>query len=150
MRDNSNLIWALGKIHEVFSYGLIATIVCLATGLTTTSEIMSHALQPVGIPSYYLFFLFWAVVGFFPVCIICAFGTKYGDGGEGLLFTSDSIVIIIFGHFFEDLLGIVGTPFWFLKDFFTNNWDFWKVADYVIYLLLVTFIVSGVVLLAIA
>ena len=150
MRDDSNLLWALEKIHEVFSYGLVATIACLAIGLTTVPEVLSHAMQPAGVPAYYLFFLFWTTIGFIPISIVCAFGTKYADNGEGLLFTSESIVIIMFGHLFEDLLGIIGSPFWFLKDLFTHNWDSWKIADYVIYLLLVAFFVSGAVLLAIS
>ena len=149
MRDNSNLLWALGKVHEVFSYGLVATITCLIAGLTTITEILSYALQPAGVPAYFLFYLFWATFGFIPISVICAFATKYGDGGEGLLFTSDSIVIIMFGHFFEDLLGMVGSPFWFLKDLFTNNWDSWKIADYFIYLLLIALIASGIVFLVI-
>lgn len=149
MRDNLNLVWVLGKVHEVFSYGLIATIVCLVADLTSVPEIVSHAFQPVGIPAYYLFYLFWTTVGFFPISVVCAFGTKFGDGGNGLLFTSESIVIIMFGHFFEDLSGLVGTPFWFLRDFFTHSWDMWKIVDYVIYLLLAVFIVGGMALLAV-
>ena len=85
-------------------------------------------------------------MGFIPVAVICAFGTKYADNGEGLLFTSDNIVIIMFGHLVEDALGIMGTPFWFLKDVFTHDWDTWKVVDYVFYLLLIAFIVLGVLL----
>lgn len=149
MRGNSNILWTLGKIHEVFSYGLVATIACLTTRRTTATEIFSFALQPAGVPEYFLFYLFWTTFGLIPISVFCAFATKYGDGGEGLLFTSDSIVIIMFGHLFEDLLGIVGSPLWFLKDLFTHNWDSWKVLDYLIYLLLIAFIASGIVLLAI-
>lgn len=149
MHDGTNLLWFLGKAHEVFSYGLIAAIACVATGLTDLSSLIACALKPAGVPSYFLFYLFWSSAGFIPVALVCAFGTKYADDGEGLLFTSDNIVIIMFGHIVEDVLGIVGTPFWFLKDVFTRDWDFWKIVDYVFYLLLVVFIVVGVVLLAV-
>ena len=136
----------LGKVHEVFSYGLFAAIACVVTGLTDIPSLISCSLAPSGVPNYFQFYLFWASVGFIPVAVICAFGTKYADNGEGLLFTSDNIVIIMFGHLVEDALGIMGTPFWFLKDVFTHDWDTWKVVDYVFYLLLIAFIVLGVLL----
>lgn len=149
-RDDTNLLWFLGKIHEIVFYGLVAAILCVATSLTTVSAITECALRPTGISNFFLSYLFWCSVGFIPASIICAFGTKYADGGEGLLFQSSSIVIIMFGHLFEDLLGMVGTPFWFLKDLFAHDWNVWKIVDYLFYLVLVSFIAVGVFSLAVA
>lgn len=145
MRDDVSLLWILGKIHEVFSYGLVVAMVCLATGTVSWAGLASCALHPNGAPAYFLFYLFWSSVGFIPISVVCAFATKYADSGKGLLFTSDSIVIIMFGHLFEDLLGFVASPFWFLRDIFTHDINFWKVVDYIIYFALVIFIVVGVV-----
>lgn len=66
-----------------------------------------------------------------------------------MLFSSQSIVIIMFAHIFEDLCGIVCSPFWLLKDVFMHNMDPWKIVDYSIYFLLVVFIAVGVVFLII-
>lgn len=144
MEDDVNLAWFLGKAHEVFSYGLITAIVVIASGIIDFDTLISSALNPAGVPNYFLFYLFWSLIGFIPVSVICAFSTKYIDGGEGLLFSSSSIVIIMFGHLFEDLLGIVGTPFWFLRDLFTHGLSGWKAADYIIYLVLIIFIATGI------
>ncbi|MFD0702896.1 hypothetical protein DMP06_06320 [Slackia equolifaciens] len=145
MKEDVNLLWFLGKLHEVFSYGFIAAIACLAIGITNTESLLSSAFQPTGIPGFFLFYLFWTLVGFIPISIICAFATKYADGGQGLLFQSDSIVIIMFGHFFEDICGIIATPFWFLKDLFTHELGGWKTVDYIIYLLIVVFVAIGII-----
>ena len=55
----------------------------------------------------------------------------------------------MFAHIFEDLCGIVCSPFWLLKDVFMHNMDPWKIVDYSIYFLLVVFIAVGVVFLII-
>lgn len=148
MDNDVNLTWFLGKVHEVFSYGLVAVIACLASGIVGFDALVGSALNPAGSPNYFLFYLFWSLIGFIPVSVICAFSTKYIDKGEGLLFSSNSIVIIMFGHLFEDLLGIVGTPFWFLRDLFTHRLGGWKTVDYLIYLALIVFIATGVLQLA--
>lgn len=54
----------------------------------------------------------------------------------------------MFGHLFEDLYGIVGTPFWFLRDLFTHRLGGWKTLDYLIYLILIIFIAIGILQLA--
>lgn len=148
MDNDVNLLWFLGKIHEVFLYGLISAIACIFTGLIGFDDLLSHAILPTGVPDYFLFYLFWSIAGFIPISVICAFATKYADNGEGLLFQSSSIVIIMFGHLFEDLLGLIGTPFWFLRDLFTHELGGWKTIDYIFYLILVIFIASGVIQLA--
>ena len=49
-------------------------------------------------------------------------------------YTSHNIVVIIFAHIAEEILGIVLTPFWFLRDIFTHNMDDdWKIWDYITY-----------------
>ncbi|HIY84051.1 MAG TPA: hypothetical protein H9823_09440 [Candidatus Rubneribacter avistercoris] len=148
MDEDVNLLWFLAKLHEVFSYGLVAAVACVAIGLTDVGSLISHAFLPGGVPGYFLFYLFWATVGFVPVSVVCAFATKYADDGDGLLFKSDSIVIIMLGHLVEDVFGIVGTPFWFLKDLFTHRLGGWKTIDYVFYLALVIFIAVGIIVLA--
>lgn len=144
MDDDVNLAWILGKAHEVFLYGLITAIAAIVCGVVDFNALIGSALNPAGVPSYFLFYLFWSLVGFIPVSVICAFSTKYIDEGEGLLFSSSSIVIIMFGHLFEDLLGIVGTPFWFLRDLFTHELSGWKAVDYAFYLVLIIFIMTGI------
>lgn len=82
-----------------------------------------------------------------PIAIIGAFAIKYVDDGEGLLFDSESIVVIIFGHIAEELLGLVLSPFWFLKDLFTDDLDGIKIFDYVTYLIELIFIAVGLFLI---
>lgn len=89
-------------------------------------------------------YMFWGAMLFIPFAIIEAFATKYGDYGEGLTFDSDNIVVIIFAHIAEELLGIILTPFWFLKDLFSNNLDDgWKIFDYVTYAIEIVLIIIG-------
>ena len=146
MDKDIGFLWFLGKLHEVFSYGLISAVVCLCFGLVDFPSLASCAFAPVGIPNYFGFYMFWTLVGFLPISVVCAFATKYADNGDGLLFHSDSIVIIMFGHLFEDILGLFGTPFWFLKDLFSHSLGGWKTADYAFYLVLILFDVSGIAL----
>jgi hypothetical protein len=80
---------------------------------------------------------------FIPIAIIGAFATKYGDGGEGLTFGSDNIVVIVFAHIGEELLGLFLTPFWFLKDLFTKNFNGWKIFDYMTYAIEIIIIIIG-------
>lgn len=83
MDNDVNLTWFLGKVHEVFSYGLVAVIACLAFGFVGFDTLIDSAFNPVGMPNYFLFYLFWSLVGFIPVSVICAFSTKYIDGAKG-------------------------------------------------------------------
>ena len=101
----------LGKFHEISFYSLISTIICMCTGKTTFAVLWGAKLNVTSFSTFFLAFLFWACVLFIPIAIIGAFATKYGDGGEGLLFKSDNIVVIIFAHIAEEILGLFLTPF---------------------------------------
>ena len=135
----------IGKLHEISLYGLITTIifkekVSFAQLLQASTEITSYT-------TFFYSFLFWASVLYVPIAIIGAFATKYGDGGEGLTFDSDNIFVIIFAHVAEELLGLFLTPFWFLKDLFTQDFDGWKIFDYITYALELLFFSVGFIVL---
>lgn len=135
----------IGKFHELSLYGLITTIVCLFTGKTSLSTLWEAATHPDSFVMFFNCFLFWASVLFIPIAIIGAFATKYGDGGEGLTFKSDNLAVIAFAHIAEELLGLLLTPFWFLKDLFTKNLDDgWKIFDYITYAIELLFIFISV------
>lgn len=133
----------IGKIHEISLYGFITSIVCLCTGRTTLKLLWESAYSVDGFLAFFRAYLFWTMVLFIPIAIIGAFVTKYSDGGEGLTFVSDNIVVIAFSHIAEELLGLVLTPFWFLKDLFTKSFNVWKVIDYVSYVIEILFILIG-------
>lgn len=138
----------LRKLHELSLYGLIANIVCLVNSKTTFLSLWEAAFHPSGIAMVFEAYLFWASVLFVPLAVICAFATKFGDGGEGLTFKSDNLIVIGFAHIAEELLGLLLTPFWFLKDLFTKNLDDgWKIFDYVTYALELIIILVGVLVI---
>lgn len=134
----------IGKLHEISFYGLIATLISLIAKKTSVDELCEAAFHPCSFITYFLCFLFWASVLFIPIAIVCAFATKYGDAGAGLTFASENIFVIVFAHIAEELLGLILTPFWFLKDLFTRNFDGWKIVDYVTYLIEIIFVLIGV------
>lgn len=138
----------LGKCHEISLYGLITTIICLCTGKTSFAALWDAKLHVTNFSSLFLAFLFWACSLYLPIAVIGAFATKYGDDGEGLLFTSDNIVVIIFAHIAEEILGLFLTPFWFLVDFFKKRLDdSGKAVDYITYVIELIFISVGVIVL---
>ena len=138
----------LGKFHEISFYGLLTTVACLCTGKTSFSELWAAKLQVTSFSTFFLAFLFWACALYIPIAIIGAFATKYGDDGEGLLFKSDNIVVIIFAHIAEEILGLFLTPFWFLVDFFKKRLDDdGKAVDYITYVVELIFIAVGVIVL---
>lgn len=137
----------IGKIHEISMYGLIMNIVCLIQDKYSFSTMINSAFHPSSFITVFQCYLFWATVAFIPIAVIGAFATKYRDYGEGLTFDSDNIVVIIFAHIAEELLGLVATPFWFLKDLFTQDLEGWKVFDYVTYLIELIYIAIGFILL---
>lgn len=137
----------LGKLHEISLYGLITNIICLCTGRTRFSTLFEAAFHPDGFAMFFQAYLFWASVLFIPLAIIGAFATKFGDNGEGLTFKSNNIFVIVFAHIAEELLGLICTPFWFLKDLFTKNLDDgWKIFDYITYAIELIFILIGILI----
>ena len=138
----------LGKFHEISFYSLISTIICMCTGKTTFAVLWGAKLNVTSFSTFFLAFLFWACVLFIPIAIIGAFATKYGDGGEGLLFKSDNIVVIIFAHIAEEILGLFLTPFWFLVDLFKKRLDDdGKAVDYITYVVEFIFFSVGILVL---
>lgn len=138
----------LGKFHEISFYSLISTIVCLCTGKTTFAVLWGAKLNVTSFSTFFLAFLFWACVLFIPIAIIGALATKYGDDGEGLLFKSDNIVVIIFAHIAEEILGLFLTPFWFLVDLFKKRLDDdGKAVDYITYVVELIFFAVGILVL---
>lgn len=134
----------IGKFHEISLYGLITTITCLFTGRTSFSALWNAATNVDSFSTFFNAFMFWASALYIPIAIIGAFATKYGDNGEGLTFNSDNLAVIAFAHIAEELLGLILTPFWFLKDLFTRNFDGWKILDYITYAIELLFLFIGV------
>lgn len=138
----------LGKFHEISFYSLISTIICLCTGKTTFAALWGAKLNITSFATFFLAFLFWTCVLFIPIAIIGAFATKYGDGGEGLSFKSDNIIVIIFAHIAEEILGLFLTPFWFLVDLFKKRLDDDdKAVDYITYVVELIFFAVGILVL---
>ena len=138
----------IGKLHEISLYGLISTIICLVNQLTSFDILWISAFEVTSFISFFEAYLFWSSVLFIPLAIIGAFATKYVDDGEGLLFDSDNIFVIIFAHIAEELLGLILTPFWFLKDLFTQDLnEAWKIIDYITYAIEIVFIFIGFLIL---
>ena len=133
----------IGKIHEISLYGLITSIVCLIMKKINIFLLLDAALNPEGLNMIFLCYLFWASVLFIPIAIIGAYATKYSDNGEGLTFDSDNILVIIFAHIAEEILGLISTPFWFLADLFTKKFNAWKILDYITYTAELIFIAIG-------
>jgi hypothetical protein len=103
----------IGKLHEIAFYALITVIGCSIKGVVNPKTLLI------------------TVIVYLIIAIIGAFSTKYADEGEGLSFFSDNIIVIMFAHIAEELLGIICTPFWFLRDLFTKELTFIKLVDYV-------------------
>lgn len=137
----------IGKLHEISLYGLITTIIFIFKEKVSVAQLLQASTEINSYTTFFYSFLFWASVLYIPIAIIGAFATKYGDGGEGLTFDSDNIFVIIFAHIAEELLGLFLTPFWFLKDLFTQDFDGWKIFDYITYALELIFFSIGFIVL---
>ena len=138
----------LGSLHELSFYGLIVTIISLLNKTITFTNLWQSAFHPTGFLGIFICYLFWASILFIPIAIICAFATKYADDGEGLMFRSDHIIVIIFAHIAEEIIGLFCTPFWFLIDLFRGKLlDFWKIVDHIFYILHMIFMILGVLTL---
>ena len=133
----------LGKLHEISFYGLVMTVIALVTNKITVSELISARAQVGSFPELFLCVLFWCTVLFIPIAIVGAFATKYADDGEGLSFMSDNLFVIFFAHIAEEILGLVRTPVWFLRDLFSGELSFWGVFDTVTYVIELVFFVIG-------
>lgn len=133
----------IGKLHEVSMYGLISTIVLFASGKVTLPALCDAAFCPTDAASIFMCYLFWASILFIPIAVVGAFSTKYGDYGDGLTFHSNNIVVIMFSHIGEELLGLLLSPFWFLRDLFKHNLKSYKVIDYILYAIEIVLILAG-------
>lgn len=140
----------IGTLHQFTFYGIVATIICLVTGRLDVAELLNSA-HPATLNflSIFKMYLFWSCAAFIPIAIIGAFETKYADFGEGLTFDSDNILVIMFAHIAEEILGLVISPFWLLKDIFTDDLSFIKILDYIVYFLTLIFIGIGIYLMPI-
>lgn len=83
----------IGKLHEISLYGIISFVVNLIRGTTTFSSVHSSGFNPEGFVGIFEAYMYWALVLYIPIAIVCAFYTKFADDGEGLLFTSDNIFV---------------------------------------------------------
>lgn len=137
----------LGKFHEISFYSLISTIICLCTDKTSITTMWKAKLNVTNFSTFFLAFLFWACILYIPIAIIGAFATKYRDGGEGLSFKSDNLLVIFFAHIAEEILGLLLTPFWFLIDLFRKRLDDGKAIDYITYVVELIFFAVGILLL---
>lgn len=103
----------IGKLHEIAFYALLTVIGCFMKG-TMSSKI-----------------LLWTAVVYVVIAVIGAFSTKYSDEGIGISFISDNIIVIMFAHIAEEILGIIFTPFCFLRDLFSKELTFINILDYI-------------------
>ena len=103
----------IGKLHEIAFYALLTVIGCFMKG-TMSSKI-----------------LLWTAVVYVIIAVIGAFSTKYSDEGIGISFISDNIIVIMFAHIAEEILGIIFTPFCFLRDLFSKELTLINILDYI-------------------
>jgi len=137
----------IGKVHEILLYGVISSIVCVVKGAVSPAELFSSGMTPSGFIGIFYAYMFWSVMLFIPVSFLGALVTKYFDYGRGLTFQSYKIVVIMFAHIGEDLLGLVLTPFWFIADLISKKLnDGWKIFDYVTYAIEIAFIAIGMLI----
>ena len=133
----------LGKLHEFSFYGVLSAIISLLTKITSLEEMKKCAFQVHSFRDFFLAYLFWSSILFIPIAIIGAYSTKYGDQGEGLQFQSNNIIVIIFAHIAEEILGLFQTPFWFLKNLFCKDLTATKAIDFILYFIEILFIILG-------
>ncbi len=133
----------IGTLHEISFYGLLANIICLVNSLITKEQLLYSATHVSSFQQFFVSYLFWATVLFIPIAIIGAIATKIGDDGMGLTFHSNNLLVIIFAHIGEELIGLVATPFWFIIDLFRKFRKEEKILDYIVYFVLIVFILYG-------
>ena len=137
----------IGTLHEFSFYGLLTTLFCLVQEKISIEILWNSAFHPEGFLEVFYAYLFWASVLFIPIALIGALYTKFVDDGEGLTFDSENLIIIFFGHIIEEILGLVLTPIWFIKYIITDDLDFWRVVDTLVYVVLLIFIGIGLVMI---
>ena len=134
----------LGKAHEISFYGLLSAIIGIWFGKFDINSLITAGFNVNSFSTFFLAYLFWSVVLFIPISVFGSFQTKFADHGVGLSFYSDKLIVILFAHIAEEILGLICTPFWFLRDFFSKNLnEADKIIDYVTYLLELIFIILG-------
>ncbi len=133
----------IGKLHEISFYGVITTIINLILGHLTINELIQSSIRVNDFTSFFKCTLFWTSALYLVIAIIGAILTKYNDDGEGLTFTSDNVIVIIFAHIGEEILGIFLTPIWFLKDIILGDLKASKIVDYILYFIEVFYYVYG-------
>lgn len=138
----------IGSLHELSLYGLVAAIICLLRRDISLQLLWQAAFHPTGLVGIFICYLFWASVLFLPIAIIGALVTKYIYHGEGLMFESDNILVIIFAHIAEEIISFFCTPVWFFIDLFKGTLlDPLKILDHLFYILHITFMVIGLIAL---
>lgn len=139
----------VGKLHEISFYGVVATIVSICTGKASLGDLWASKLNVTSFSSFFLAFLFWACILFVPIAIIGALVTRFGDeGGEGLTFRSKNVLVILFAHIAEEIMGLFLTPIWFFVDLLKGRLgDEGKAVDYITYSIELIFFIIGFVVL---
>lgn len=130
--------------HEIAFYGLVTSIVLMFLHYIDFSQLYMCAFHPVTFEQIFCCYLFWSTTLFIPISVICAFQTKYEDKGIALYFYSEKILIIMFGHIAEEIIGLVLAPFWFLMQLFSGDLTLGRIVDYVLLLLELLFIFFGI------
>lgn len=130
----------IGKLHEISLYGLICAIVCLIEKKVTTAILWNAKFEFATFNDFFFTYMFWASVAFIPIAIIGGICTRVFDDGEGLTFGSDNVFVIVFAHIAEDILGLILTPIWFIKDLVTGELEGFKVIDYILWVIEIAYI----------
>ncbi|MBP3271288.1 MAG: hypothetical protein J6M17_03555 [Ruminococcus sp.] len=130
----------IGKLHEISLYGFISAIVCVIKKKITFVQLWNARFHFSSFLGFFRSYLFWASVLFIPISIIGAIATRFCDDGEGLTFDSKNIVVIMFAHIAEDILGLVLTPIWFIRDLVKGDLEDTKAVDYFLWLIEIIYI----------
>ena len=134
----------LGKAHEISFYGILSAIIGITLGKFGINSLITAGFNVNSFSSFFLAYIFWSLVLFIPISVFGSFQTKFADHGVGLSFYSDKLLVILFAHIAEEILGLICTPFWFLRDFFSKNlYGADKIIDYITYFLELVFIIFG-------
>lgn len=92
-------------------YGLISTIMCIASGKASFGLLCDAAIHSDSFLGIFKCCLFRATILFISIALLGAIATKHYDGGEGLNLHSNHILVIVFAHIAEELMGVFLTLF---------------------------------------